>query len=182
MSRNINWIPIREDFVQRKMSQPELAKKYQVTETAVARKSIAEHWVNQREQFEVESQSKLREKGIDEIAKLNARKLEVGRWLMNLGIKSLRKYEAEGATIPDDKLSADILKKGFDLQSEALGVDNQITIDLKSFILNISVPEREVKDFIDWRNDRRKRELEEPTLEITGEVGDRVDNSKQTKD
>jgi hypothetical protein len=180
MSKNVNWIPIREDFIQRKISQSELAKKYDVQEATIGRKSIKEHWVSQREAFEVESQGRLREQGIEEVASLNKRKLEVGRWLSNLGIKSLRKYEKED--IKDDRIAVEAVKQGFILQSEALGVDNTFTLDLKAMILNVQTPVADLEDFIKWRNDRRKRELEQPITEITGTVSDRVDTPKQIKD
>jgi hypothetical protein len=178
--RAIDWIPIREDFVQRNMSQPELATKYSISENAIARHSVSEGWVKQREMFQADVIQSSREKGINEAAKLNARKLEVGRWLANLGIKSLRKYEKEGVNIEDDRLAVEAVQKGFALQSEALGLNESASVDMKALIVNITVRPEELQDFMKWRNERRRFELERPIPEVAISVDNRVDSTEQS--
>jgi hypothetical protein len=56
------------------------------------------------------------------------------------------------------------------------------SFDLKTVIGNIELPPVYLEDFIKWRNDRRKRELEQPVTEIAGEISNGVDSPKPTED
>ena len=163
MAKN-NWILIKADYIQKGLSYDNLAIKYGISKGTIAHKGSEENWVEAKKKFDIEVQQKVTENGVDEVANLNRDRLRAGKYMVSNGVKALQKIIEEGKGILDPRTAKEMIQVGFELQTKALGLDipqNQVVFDLKSIIMNINLPEEEVEQFIKWRNDKQRHELEQ---------------------
>lgn len=90
--KGLDWAKIKNEYISTDISQREIAKKYGIAPSTVARRAKKESWFADREKFESETRAKIAQKLSDSVAKN-----EVDRLTRVLGLSDLLSDKIEKA-------------------------------------------------------------------------------------
>ena len=88
LSKGVDWIKIKQEFVTSSVSLRALAKKYGLTPAAVSRRARQENWLEERERYRKELAERTRQVAVEEQA-------EISKLIFRIGLTILQRfYEA----------------------------------------------------------------------------------------
>lgn len=121
----VNWKDVKNEYIHDEtQSYSDLAQKYGVNETTIAVRAGREHWTSLRKTTLAKVQEKTIEKTSETIAKFQAKKLAVGQFMVDKGLKTLQEKDPRNA-----REAKEVIEVGYKISTEALELDKPQNIN-----------------------------------------------------
>lgn len=115
----VNWIQLKKDYISDETTSHEsLSQRYGVSTHVIAERASKEKWVELRKETLAKAHEKLLEKTSENIANFQAKKLRVGQFMVDKGVKTLSEKDPRNA-----REAKEVIEIGYKIATEAMELD-----------------------------------------------------------